>query len=146
MCTRPGYGSSPHPIRERLVGHLTTALSRLGWQAEALELYERTRRHLVEEFGVDTAVELQRVHTAILRQEPGIGGRADRSPDEPVDGPTDRTFPTEVATSDGAPKPERSNPFPGSPRPGTPGPPPHPQPLPSPLPRPSSAEARSCAD
>ncbi|MFE6027569.1 BTAD domain-containing putative transcriptional regulator [Streptomyces niveus] len=83
---------------------MTTTLSRLGRQAEALELYERTRRHLVEEFGVDTAVELQRVHTAILRQEPGIGGRADGSPDEPVDGPTDRAFPTEAATSGGAPE------------------------------------------
>ncbi|MFB8352892.1 BTAD domain-containing putative transcriptional regulator [Streptomyces niveus] len=58
-----------HPTHERLVGHLMTALSRLGRQAEALELYEQTRRLLAEEFGADTAVELQRVHTAILRQE-----------------------------------------------------------------------------
>ncbi|MFC9607405.1 ATP-binding protein [Streptomyces niveus] len=87
-----------HPIRERLVGHLMTALSRLGRQAEALELYERTRRHLVEEFGVDAAVELQRVHTAILRQEPGVSGRADKSPDEPVDEPTEKAFTTGAAT------------------------------------------------
>ncbi|MER5599761.1 BTAD domain-containing putative transcriptional regulator [Streptomyces sp. NPDC002265] len=60
-----------HPTRERLVGHLMTALSRLGRQAEALEVYERTRSHLVEEFGVDTAAELRRVRGAILRQEPG---------------------------------------------------------------------------
>lgn len=60
-----------HPTRERLVGHLMTALSRLGRQAEALEVYERTRSHLVEEFGVDTAAELRRVRSAILRQEPG---------------------------------------------------------------------------
>ncbi|MFF7976292.1 BTAD domain-containing putative transcriptional regulator [Streptomyces sp. NPDC007905] len=60
-----------HPTRERLVGHLMTALSRLGRQAEALEVYERTRSHLVEEFGVDTAAELRRVRNAILRQEPG---------------------------------------------------------------------------
>ncbi|KAA6212545.1 transcriptional regulator [Streptomyces albofaciens JCM 4342] len=65
-----------HPTRERLVGHLMTALSRLGRQAEALEVYERTRSHLVEEFGVDTAAELQRVHTAILRQELDDGGPA----------------------------------------------------------------------
>ncbi|UXY25274.1 BTAD domain-containing putative transcriptional regulator [Streptomyces sp. HUAS TT20] len=60
-----------HPTRERLVGHLMTALSRLGRQAEALELYERTRSHLIEEFGVETAAELRRVRNAILRQEPG---------------------------------------------------------------------------
>jgi len=58
-----------HPARERLIGHLMTALSQLGRQAEALELYERTRSHLVEEFGVDAAAELQRIRTAILRQE-----------------------------------------------------------------------------
>ncbi|MFE0187357.1 BTAD domain-containing putative transcriptional regulator [Streptomyces sp. NPDC058989] len=63
-----------HPARERLVGHLMTALSRLGRQAEALEVYERTRAHLDEEFGVGTAAELRRVRTAILRQEPGTGG------------------------------------------------------------------------
>lgn len=75
-----------HPIRERLVGHLMTALSRLGRQAEALELYERTRRRLVEEFGADTAVELQRVHTAILRQEPGKALETGKA--EPVSGPS----------------------------------------------------------
>lgn len=58
-----------HPARERLIGHLMTALSQLGRQAEALELYERTRSHLVAEFGVDAAAELQRIRTAILRQE-----------------------------------------------------------------------------
>lgn len=63
-----------HPARERLVGHLMTALSRLGRQAEALEAYERTRVHLDQEFGVGTAAELRRVRTAILRQEPGAGG------------------------------------------------------------------------
>ncbi|WP_432142296.1 BTAD domain-containing putative transcriptional regulator [Streptomyces sp. bgisy084] len=61
-----------HPARERLIGHLMTALSQLGRQAEALELYERTRSHLAEEFGVDTAAELQRIRTAILRQETAI--------------------------------------------------------------------------
>ncbi|TXC98552.1 AAA family ATPase [Streptomyces sp. ISID311] len=63
-----------HPARERLVGHLMTALSRLGRQAEALGVYERTRVYLNEEFGVGTAAELRRVRTAILRQEPGTGG------------------------------------------------------------------------
>ncbi|MFD7874799.1 BTAD domain-containing putative transcriptional regulator [Streptomyces sp. NPDC059766] len=73
-----------HPTRERLVGHLMTALSRLGRQAEALEVYERTRSHLVEEFGVDTAAELRRVRGAILRQEPGASAPSKRlSPPAP---------------------------------------------------------------
>ncbi|MEW2033367.1 BTAD domain-containing putative transcriptional regulator [Streptomyces roseifaciens] len=68
-----------HPARERLVGHLMTALSRLGRQAEALEVYERTRSHLSEEFGVGTTAALRRVRTAILRQEPGTGGPTEES-------------------------------------------------------------------
>ncbi|MFI9802953.1 BTAD domain-containing putative transcriptional regulator [Streptomyces sp. NPDC052301] len=77
-----------HPARERLVGHLMTALSRLGRQAEALEVYERTRSHLIEEFGVDTAAELRRVRNAILRQEPGASAPSKRlipSPLAPLD-------------------------------------------------------------
>lgn len=69
-----------HPTRERLVGHLMTALSRLGRQAEALEVYERTRSHLVEEFGVDTAAKLREVRNAILRQEPGRAPRPGSCP------------------------------------------------------------------
>lgn len=60
-----------HPTRERLVGHLMTALFRSGRQAEALEVYEWTRSYLVEEYGVDTTAELQQLHTALLRQELG---------------------------------------------------------------------------
>ncbi|ARZ71652.1 transcriptional regulator [Streptomyces albireticuli] len=91
-----------HPMRERLVGHLMTALTRLGRQAEALEVYERTRSHLVEEFGVDTAVELQRVRTAILRQE-----LCD-------DGPGDRAAPP-AATTPAAPFVSATPPFSASP-------------------------------
>ncbi|MFJ6805588.1 BTAD domain-containing putative transcriptional regulator [Streptomyces anulatus] len=69
-----------HPARERMVGHLMTALFRSGRQAEALKMYECTRSYLVEEFGVDTSADLQRLHTALLRQElgsqcaPGVPG------------------------------------------------------------------------
>lgn len=58
-----------HPARERMVGHLMTALFRSGRQAEALEMYAWTRSYLAEEFGVDTSAELQQLHTALLRQE-----------------------------------------------------------------------------
>ncbi|MFE7278483.1 BTAD domain-containing putative transcriptional regulator [Streptomyces sp. NPDC057623] len=58
-----------HPVRERLVGHLMTALFGLGRQAEALAVYDRTRTYLAEELGVETSTELQQVHVAILRQE-----------------------------------------------------------------------------
>ncbi|MGW6290969.1 BTAD domain-containing putative transcriptional regulator [Streptomyces sp. NPDC055107] len=69
-----------HPARERMVGHLMTALFRSGRQAEALKMYACTRSYLVEEYGVDTSADLQRLHTALLRQElgnqwvPGVPG------------------------------------------------------------------------
>ncbi|WP_335934939.1 BTAD domain-containing putative transcriptional regulator [Streptomyces sp. PTD5-9] len=71
-----------HPTRERLVGHLMTALFRTGRQAEALKVYEWTRGHLVEEYGVDTTAELQRLHVALLRQELG-----DQEPQGPPGSP-----------------------------------------------------------
>ncbi|MFI2238283.1 ATP-binding protein [Streptomyces chrestomyceticus] len=107
-----------NPARERLVGHLMTALSRLGRQAEALEVYERTRCHLVEEFGVDTAAELQRVHTAILRQELDDGAPAARlaaapAPESPAaspgrqGGPPRRAdFPAQHPAADAAAHPQ----------------------------------------
>ncbi|GAA2914783.1 hypothetical protein GCM10020221_08080 [Streptomyces thioluteus] len=58
-----------YPMREHLIGHLMTALSEIGCQAEALRIYERTRTCLAEEFGVDAGAELKRVHAAVLRQE-----------------------------------------------------------------------------
>ncbi|WP_171072372.1 MULTISPECIES: BTAD domain-containing putative transcriptional regulator [unclassified Streptomyces] len=77
-----------HPMRERLVGHLMTALFALGRQAEALAVYDRTRDHLVEELGVETSGELQQIHVAILRQELNVGTaepqRGDESPAAPA--------------------------------------------------------------
>ncbi|MER5784157.1 BTAD domain-containing putative transcriptional regulator [Streptomyces mobaraensis] len=79
-----------HPTRERLVGHLMTALSALGRQAEALRVHERTRACLAEEFGVDIGAELRRVHAAVLRQEPlerPPAPPASRTPPTPAGGP-----------------------------------------------------------
>ncbi|MFC0499842.1 BTAD domain-containing putative transcriptional regulator [Streptomyces mutabilis] len=97
-----------HPTRERLVGHLMTALSRLGRQAEALEVYERTRSHLAEEFGVDTAAELRQVRDMILRQEPGAStpsaplASLGSSPVPPVTNETTDGTPSDSAGSDGS--------------------------------------------
>ncbi|HEX6686525.1 MAG TPA: BTAD domain-containing putative transcriptional regulator [Candidatus Limnocylindrales bacterium] len=65
-----------NPFRERLRGQLMIALYRDGRQAEALEAYRQTRRLLVAEVGVEPNTELQRLHQAILRNDPGLGQAA----------------------------------------------------------------------
>ena len=61
-----------HPLRERLWGQLLLALYRCGRQADALLAYQRARATLVEELGIEPGVELRRLHTAILAQDPEL--------------------------------------------------------------------------
>ena len=83
-----------HPTRERLAAQLMLALYRSGRQAEALEVYRDARQILVEDAGVEPGAELQRVHAAILRQDPSLdlptaaveAARARRRPTAPLGG------------------------------------------------------------
>ncbi|MEU1727763.1 BTAD domain-containing putative transcriptional regulator [Nonomuraea sp. NPDC005692] len=59
-----------HPLRERLVGLAMRGLAASGRQAEALELFERTRHRLADELGVDPGAELRAAHLAVLSAEP----------------------------------------------------------------------------
>ena len=56
-----------HPLREKLVGLLMTALWRSGRQVEALDAYRRTRATLIDETGLEPGPELREVHAGILR-------------------------------------------------------------------------------
>ena len=60
------------PLRERLRGHLMTALYRSGRQAEALDAYKDARRALVDELGIEPSTALQELERAILRQAPAL--------------------------------------------------------------------------
>ncbi|HET9783283.1 MAG TPA: BTAD domain-containing putative transcriptional regulator [Candidatus Dormibacteraeota bacterium] len=61
-----------HPLRERLCGQLMLALYRSGRQAEASDVYQKTRERLVDELGMEPGPELQDLLKRILQQESGL--------------------------------------------------------------------------
>ena len=60
------------PLRERFRAQLMTTLYRCGRQAEALDLYERSRRMLDDELGVQPGADLRAVHHAILTADSSV--------------------------------------------------------------------------
>ncbi len=69
-----------HPLREALHRLLMLALYRSGRQAEALAAYERFRRTLADELGIEPTAALKQLQFRILNQDRGL----EREPDAPA--------------------------------------------------------------
>jgi DNA-binding SARP family transcriptional activator/tetratricopeptide (TPR) repeat protein len=65
-----------HPLREGLAGKLMLALYRCGNTSEALEVYRRSRASVATALGLDLGPELNDLHDAILRRDPGLAAPA----------------------------------------------------------------------
>ena len=94
--------TTTYPLRERLWGLRALALARSGRQADALEALRQVRELLADELGLEPGVDLRRLQTAVLRQDPELEWSRDGSSDGSRDGSSDGSAPAAAA-----PRPER---------------------------------------
>ncbi|HUQ57772.1 AfsR/SARP family transcriptional regulator [Lentzea sp.] len=72
------------PLRERVHELLMRVLCHEGRSAEALTVYERLRVALRDELGTDPSPALRELHARVLRADPALSSKAERSSPAPV--------------------------------------------------------------
>jgi predicted ATPase/DNA-binding SARP family transcriptional activator len=92
------------PTLESLAGLLMVALYRGGRQADALDVYTRTRTTLDEELGLEPSVTLRSLHERVLRQDDALGAPPEMAVPvrTPTPGPRRRQDAGTTGASDGA--------------------------------------------
>jgi len=68
------------PLRERRWAQLIVATYRSGRQADALRAYQRCRRVLADELGIEPGPELRRLESAVLAQDPALDVVQEKEP------------------------------------------------------------------
>ncbi|HET6561564.1 MAG TPA: BTAD domain-containing putative transcriptional regulator, partial [Marmoricola sp.] len=86
------------PTLESLAGLLMLALYRSGRQADALDVYSRTREVLDESLGLEPSVQLRSLHERVLRQDANLGAEQDTVPAHRSRADDDRAAPTNLPT------------------------------------------------
>ena len=72
------------PTLESIAGLLMVALYRSGRQADALEVYTRTRDLLDESLGLEPSISLRSLHERVLRQDESLGAQPEPTPAPPA--------------------------------------------------------------
>jgi predicted ATPase/DNA-binding SARP family transcriptional activator len=88
------------PTLESLAGLLMVALYRGGRQADALEVFARTRTTLDDELGLEPSVTLRSLHERVLRQDAALGAQPELA--VPVRTPSPGRSRKHDATDEGA--------------------------------------------
>lgn len=91
------------PTLESMAGLLMVALYRSGRQADALDVYTRTRDVLDDALGLEPSQSLRSLHERVLRQDASLGGASDLAPPAPVVVPVTRSRATQAARATNLP-------------------------------------------
>ncbi|WP_221326828.1 BTAD domain-containing putative transcriptional regulator [Actinoplanes sp. L3-i22] len=84
------------PHHEHLHGQLMLALYRAGRQADALRVYQRLRRSLADDLGVDPGTPVSELQAAVLRHDPSLDPPEPRTEPDGRDGSVPRQLPGDV--------------------------------------------------